>query len=93
MHALSSAAVAVAVTRACTRGELERCGCDRKVRGISPEGELDLSTLSHTEPPTAAPLLFVLLSLAGVEVPCKILITIKFSIFCDLTTTNINAFH
>lgn len=40
MHALSSAAVAVAVTRACTRGELERCGCDRKVRGVSPEGEL-----------------------------------------------------
>lgn len=39
MHALSSAAVALAVTRACTRGELERCGCDRKVRGVSPEGE------------------------------------------------------
>lgn len=39
VHALSSAAMAVAVTRACTRGELERCGCDRKVRGVSPEGE------------------------------------------------------
>lgn len=39
MHALSSAAVAVAVTRGCSRGELERCGCDRKVRGVSPEGE------------------------------------------------------
>ncbi|KAI4812068.1 hypothetical protein KUCAC02_014924 [Chaenocephalus aceratus] len=38
VHALSSAAVAVAVTRACTRGELDRCGCDRKVRGVSPEG-------------------------------------------------------
>ncbi|KAG8009964.1 Protein Wnt-4a, partial [Nibea albiflora] len=38
VHALSSAAMAVAVTRACTRGELERCGCDRKVRGVSPEG-------------------------------------------------------
>ncbi|KAK1795510.1 hypothetical protein P4O66_010667 [Electrophorus voltai] len=38
MHALSSAAVAVAVTRGCSRGELERCGCDRKVRGLSPEG-------------------------------------------------------
>uniref|UniRef100_G3P6V6 Protein Wnt n=1 Tax=Gasterosteus aculeatus aculeatus TaxID=481459 RepID=G3P6V6_GASAC len=38
VHALSSAAVAMAVTRACTRGELERCGCDRKVRGVSPEG-------------------------------------------------------
>ena len=40
VHALSSAAVAMAVTRACSRGELERCGCDRKVRGVSPEGEL-----------------------------------------------------
>ena len=39
MHALSSAAVAMAVTRGCSRGELERCGCDRKVRGVSPEGE------------------------------------------------------
>lgn len=48
VHALSSAAVAVAVTRACTRGELERCGCDRKVRGVSPEGELGFcSTISH----------------------------------------------
>jgi len=40
VHGLSSAAVAMAVTRACSRGELERCGCDRKVRGVSPEGEL-----------------------------------------------------
>ncbi|KAA0703424.1 Protein Wnt-4 [Triplophysa tibetana] len=38
VHALASAAVAVAVTRGCSRGELERCGCDRKVRGVSPEG-------------------------------------------------------
>ncbi|XP_052000504.1 protein Wnt-4-like [Xyrauchen texanus] len=38
VHALSTAAVAVAVTRGCSRGELERCGCDRKVRGVSPEG-------------------------------------------------------
>lgn len=42
MHALSSAALAMAVTRACTRGELEKCGCDRKVRGVSPEGEAGL---------------------------------------------------
>jgi len=51
VHALSSAAVAVAVTRACTRGELERCGCDRKVRGVSPEGELGFHCIkleSHT---------------------------------------------
>ena len=46
MHALSSAAVAMAVTRACSRGELERCGCDRKVRGVSPEGELMDTQLS-----------------------------------------------
>lgn len=42
VHALSSAAIAMAVTRACTRGELEKCGCDRKVRGVSPEGEAGL---------------------------------------------------
>lgn len=45
MHALSSAALAMAVTRACTRGELEKCGCDRKVRGVSPEGECGLSCM------------------------------------------------
>ncbi|XP_043935504.1 protein Wnt-4-like isoform X2 [Protopterus annectens] len=38
VHAISSAGVAFAVTRACSRGELEKCGCDRKVRGVSPEG-------------------------------------------------------
>lgn len=53
VHALSSAALAMAVTRACTRGELEKCGCDRKVRGVSPEGEAGLLyeyvlSLSHT---------------------------------------------
>lgn len=56
MHALSSAALAMAVTRACTRGELEKCGCDRKVRGVSPEGEAGLLyeyvlslSLTHTQ--------------------------------------------
>lgn len=48
VHALSSAAVAVAVTRACTRGELERCGCDRKVKGVSPEGKIDFIALACT---------------------------------------------
>uniref|UniRef100_A0A670K0U5 Protein Wnt n=2 Tax=Podarcis muralis TaxID=64176 RepID=A0A670K0U5_PODMU len=38
VHAVSSAGIAFAVTRACSRGELEKCGCDRKVRGVSPEG-------------------------------------------------------
>uniref|UniRef100_H2ZYH3 Protein Wnt n=2 Tax=Latimeria chalumnae TaxID=7897 RepID=H2ZYH3_LATCH len=38
VHAVSSAGVAFAVTRACSRGELEKCGCDRKIRGLSPEG-------------------------------------------------------
>ncbi|XP_039619571.1 protein Wnt-4-like [Polypterus senegalus] len=38
IHAISSAGVAFAITRACSRGELEKCGCDRKVRGVSPEG-------------------------------------------------------
>uniref|UniRef100_A0A8C0H1M6 Protein Wnt n=1 Tax=Chelonoidis abingdonii TaxID=106734 RepID=A0A8C0H1M6_CHEAB len=38
IHAISSAGVAFAVTRACSRGELEKCGCDRKIRGVSAEG-------------------------------------------------------
>ena len=46
MHAVSSAALAMAVTRACTRGELEKCGCDRKVRGVSPEGEVGLYSMN-----------------------------------------------
>uniref|UniRef100_A0A8C4KEL2 Protein Wnt n=1 Tax=Dromaius novaehollandiae TaxID=8790 RepID=A0A8C4KEL2_DRONO len=33
IHAISAAGVAFAVTRACSRGELEKCGCDRKIRG------------------------------------------------------------
>ncbi|KAF1642604.1 Protein Wnt-4, partial [Eudyptes chrysocome] len=39
IHAISAAGVAFAVTHACSRGELEQCGCDRKIRGVSPEGE------------------------------------------------------
>ncbi|XP_064459806.1 protein Wnt-4-like [Ornithodoros turicata] len=39
VHALSAAAVAHEVTRACSSGRLAgRCGCDRSVRGTSPEG-------------------------------------------------------
>ncbi|XP_074839702.1 protein Wnt-4-like [Carettochelys insculpta] len=38
VHAISSVGVAFAVTRACSRGELEKCGCDRKIRGVSSEG-------------------------------------------------------
>ncbi|XP_036388518.1 protein Wnt-4a-like [Megalops cyprinoides] len=38
VYAISSASVAFAVTRACSSGELDRCGCDRSVRGVSPEG-------------------------------------------------------
>ena len=38
VHAISSAGVAHALTRACSKGELENCGCDRSLRGISPEG-------------------------------------------------------
>lgn len=39
MYAISSAGVAFAVTRACSSGELEKCGCDRTVHGVSPQGE------------------------------------------------------
>ncbi|XP_009865962.1 PREDICTED: protein Wnt-4a-like, partial [Apaloderma vittatum] len=38
IHAISAASVAFAVTRACSCGELEKCGCDGKIRGVSPEG-------------------------------------------------------
>ncbi|XP_071748400.1 protein Wnt-4 isoform X21 [Lepeophtheirus salmonis] len=38
VHAISSAGVAHALTRACSSGELENCGCDRSLRGMSPKG-------------------------------------------------------
>uniref|UniRef100_UPI00398ED4A8 protein Wnt-4a isoform X1 n=1 Tax=Pristiophorus japonicus TaxID=55135 RepID=UPI00398ED4A8 len=38
VYAISSAGVAFAVTRACSSGELEKCGCDRTVHGVSPDG-------------------------------------------------------
>lgn len=38
MYAISAASVAFAVTRACSSGELEKCGCDHNVHGVSPEG-------------------------------------------------------
>lgn len=39
VYAISSAGVAFAVTRACSSGELEKCGCDRTVHGVSPQGK------------------------------------------------------
>uniref|UniRef100_A0A8C9R2D8 Protein Wnt n=1 Tax=Scleropages formosus TaxID=113540 RepID=A0A8C9R2D8_SCLFO len=38
VYAVSSASVAFEVTRACSSGELHKCGCDRSVYGSSPEG-------------------------------------------------------
>ncbi|CAJ0924709.1 unnamed protein product [Ranitomeya imitator] len=38
VYAISSAGVAFAVTRACSSGDLEKCGCDRTVHGVSPQG-------------------------------------------------------
>ncbi|XP_045404420.1 protein Wnt-4 isoform X2 [Lemur catta] len=38
VYAISSAGVAFAVTRACSSGELDKCGCDRTVHGVSPQG-------------------------------------------------------
>ncbi|NXD90557.1 WNT4 protein, partial [Chaetorhynchus papuensis] len=39
IHATSSASIAFAVTCACSRGELHKRGCDRRIRGVSPGGE------------------------------------------------------
>jgi wingless-type MMTV integration site family protein 4 len=38
VHAISSAGVAHAVTKACSTGQVDKCGCDRSVRGRSPQG-------------------------------------------------------
>ncbi|XP_014679817.1 PREDICTED: protein Wnt-4-like, partial [Priapulus caudatus] len=38
VHAISAAGVAHSVTRACSSGDLNKCGCDRSVRGTSAEG-------------------------------------------------------
>ncbi|XP_064156551.1 protein Wnt-4a-like [Anguilla rostrata] len=38
VYAISAASIAYAVTRACSSGELEKCGCDRSIQGVSPEG-------------------------------------------------------
>ncbi|XP_055339020.1 protein Wnt-4-like [Paramacrobiotus metropolitanus] len=38
VHAISSASVAYAVTRACSTGELSKCSCDNSIRGRSPDG-------------------------------------------------------
>ena len=38
VHAIASAGVAHALTRACSAGELENCGCDRSLKGTSPAG-------------------------------------------------------
>ncbi|XP_013383731.1 protein Wnt-4 isoform X2 [Lingula anatina] len=38
VHAISAAGVAHSVTRACSSGELEKCGCDRTINGKSPDG-------------------------------------------------------
>ncbi|XP_068240095.1 protein Wnt-4-like [Palaemon carinicauda] len=38
VHAISSAGVAHAITRRCSTGELDDCGCDRSVRGVTQHG-------------------------------------------------------
>lgn len=46
VYAISAASVAFAVTRACSSGELEKCGCDHNVHGVSLEGK---STHARTQ--------------------------------------------
>lgn len=57
VYAISAASVAFAVTRACSSGELEKCGCDHNVHGVSPEGRsLSLfHTNTHSEKETQGP--------------------------------------
>ena len=38
VHAISAAGVAHSVTRSCSSGDLQKCGCDRTVSGASNEG-------------------------------------------------------
>ena len=38
VHAISAAGLAHALTRACSSGRMDDCGCDRSVRGVSKEG-------------------------------------------------------
>ena len=38
VHAISSAGVSHAVTRSCSSGHLDSCGCDRSIQGTSPQG-------------------------------------------------------
>uniref|UniRef100_A0AAU7EB66 Protein Wnt n=1 Tax=Terebratalia transversa TaxID=34513 RepID=A0AAU7EB66_TERTR len=40
VHAISAAGVAHSVTRSCSTGRLDRCGCDRTIRGRSQKGFL-----------------------------------------------------
>ena len=48
VYAISAASVAFAVTRACSSGELEKCGCDHNVHGVSPEGRSLSLVLTNT---------------------------------------------
>lgn len=39
VHAVSAAGIAYTVTRACSRGELNECSCDSRVRSRKPKGK------------------------------------------------------
>ena len=54
VYAISAASVAFAVTRACSSGELEKCGCDHNVHGVSPEGRSLSLVLTNTHTHTHA---------------------------------------
>jgi len=70
VHAISSAGVAHALTKACSAGELENCGCDRSLRGTSPEGfEVKFTPTFHA--PSLVSLIIIITTIIVISVVIK----------------------